>query len=94
MVFEFPIKDKVDFTFQAKEYNHLKDLLPDWLSNKNQWSEDQTLTSIAIGKELELDEFHLNSLKHYVKTFKNSVRIKMYQKEIAELERKLHTTGH
>ena len=94
LVFEFPIKDIVDFTFQAKEYSHLKDLLPGWLSNKNQWSEDQNLTSIAIGKELQLDEFHLNSLKHYVKTFKNSVRIEMYQNDIVELEMKLRATGH
>lgn len=94
LVFEFPIKDEVDFSFQAKEYEHLKELLPNWLANKDKWTENQTLTSIAIGRVLQIDEFHLSSLKHYVETFKNSVRIEMYKKDIAELKDKLHTTMH
>ena len=92
LVFEFPIKDEVDFSFQAKEYEHLKQLLPNWLANKDKWTENQTLTSIAIGRVLQIDEFHLDSLKHYVETFKNSVRLEMYKKDITELEGKLHTT--
>lgn len=94
LVFEFPIKDEVDFAFQVKEYAYLKELLPSWLTNKDNWSENQTLTCIAIGRILEIDEFHLDSLKHYVETFKNSVRIEMYKKDIAQLKEKLHTTMH
>jgi hypothetical protein len=92
LVYEFPIKDEVDFSFQAKEYEHLKTLIPIWKTKKNEWTENQNLTSIAIGRVLELDNFHLESLNHYVKTFKNSVRNDMYKKDIRELEKKLHTT--
>ncbi|WP_054850856.1 hypothetical protein [Olleya sp. ITB9] len=94
LVFKFSIKDEVDFAFQAKEYDYLKQLLPSWLTNKDNWSENQTLTSIAIGRDLQIDQFHLDALKHYVKTFKNSVRIKMYKKDIAELKEKLHIKIH
>lgn len=84
-VFKFPIIDRVYFAFQAKEYEQLKDFLPDWLAEKDTWSENQTLTSIAIGRKLKLNDFYLASLKHYVETFENSVRIEMYKKDIAEL---------
>lgn len=89
-VFEFPIKDEVNFSFQAKEYKRLKSLLPNWLSKKSEWTENQNLTSIAIGRILQLNEFHLESLKHYVNTFKNSVRNKMFKEDIVKLENKLH----
>lgn len=90
-VYEFPIKDEVDFAFQAKEYDYLKTLLPNWLANKENWTEYQTLTSIAIGEVLQMDEFHFETLKHYVETFKNSVRVKIYKKDITQLKEKLKT---
>lgn len=92
LVYEFPIKDEVDFSFQAQEYEHLKSLIPIWKTKKNEWTENQNLTSITIGRVLRLDEFQLESLNHYVKTFKNSVRNSDYKKDIKELEKKLHTT--
>ncbi len=91
-VFEFPIKDEVDFAFQAKEYKYLKQLLPDWLLKKNEWTENQNLTSIGIGKELNLDDFLLDSLINYNNKFQNSVRIEMHKNEIKALSKKLNRT--
>ena len=72
LVFKFPIKDEINFAFQANEYDYLKELLPNWLTNKDNWSENQTIRSITIGRVLQIDEFYLDSLKHYIETFKNS----------------------
>ena len=91
-VFEFPIKDEVDFAFQAKEYKYLKQLLPDWLLKKNEWTENQNLTSIGIGKELNLDDFLLDSLINYNNKFQNSIRIEMHKNEIKALSKKLNRT--
>ena len=82
----------MDFSFQAKEFEHLKNLLPKWILKKDSWTENQNLTSIAIGRELQIDDFHLEALKRYVQTYKKSVRREMYQKDIAGLEKKLQTS--
>jgi hypothetical protein len=91
-VFEFPIKDEIDFSFQAKEYEHLENIFPNWFEQKKTWSENQNLTSIAICKEMNLDELRLESLKNYNCKFSNSARIKMNKAEITELEKKLNIT--
>ncbi|WP_281228284.1 hypothetical protein [Flavobacterium aquiphilum] len=89
-VYEFPIKDEVDFAFQAKEYEYLKQLLSDWLLKKNEWTEYQNLTNIGIGKELKLDDFLLDSLINYNNKFQNSIRIEMHKNEIDALSKKLN----
>lgn len=45
--FEFPIKDEISFLYQAKEYDDLRILIPKWRLEKNNWTEEQNLTSIA-----------------------------------------------
>lgn len=85
-VFEFPIKDEIDFLYQAKEYEYLKNLIPKWILQKENWTEEQNLTSIAIGKDLQMEGFHLEALKHYIKTFNNSERKKEFQREVFKLE--------
>lgn len=89
-VFEFPIKDEIDFSFQAKEYKNLEKLLPKWIEQKELWTEDQNLTSIAICTELNLDKLRLESLKNYNNRFTNSTRKKMHKVEIAKLEKDLN----
>jgi hypothetical protein len=90
LVYKFPIKDEVDFSFQAKEYEHLKTLLPNWLDKKIEWTEYQNLTSIGIGRQLNLDEFLLESLINYNRKFRNSFRIDMHKKEIKMIEKRLN----
>lgn len=85
-VFKFPVEDEVDFSFQAKEYEYLKNILPDWMSKVERWTEDQHLTAMAIGRDLQMDQLRIMALKSYNEKFPNSVRIKMNQKEIEEIE--------
>ena len=85
-VFEFPIKDEIEFLYQAKEYEHLKSLIPKWRLEKNNWTEEQNLTSIAIGKDLQMEGFYLEALKHYNETLNYSERKKEYQREVLKLE--------
>ncbi len=85
-VFEFPIKDEMIFLYCAKEYKYLKSLIPKWRLEKSNWTEEQNLISIAIGKELQMEGFHLEALKHYIKTFNNSERKKEFQREVFKLE--------
>lgn len=93
-VFEFPIKDEIDFSFQAKEYEHLETILPNWFEQKETWSENQNLTSIAICRELNLDKLRLDSLRNYNKKFSNSVRRKINNEEIAEIEKGLNINSN
>jgi hypothetical protein len=92
-VYTFPIKDEVNFAFQAKEYGYLKNILPQWLGKKNEWTEEQNLTCISIATQLNLDDFLLQSLVNYNSRFENSVRIGIYEKEIHELRKKLKTNS-
>ncbi len=85
-VFKFPIKDKINFAFQAKEYEELRKEVPNWMSRIDEWSEEQFINSITIGKILGIKELHLKALRGYVKRFDNPTRIKYYKKDIEKLE--------
>ncbi|WP_338791876.1 hypothetical protein [Bernardetia sp. MNP-M8] len=85
-VFEFPIKDEINFLYQAKEYEYLKSLIPKWSLEKSNWTEEQNLTYITIDRDLQIEDFHLEVLKHYNETFNNSERKKEFQKKIFKLE--------
>ena len=85
-VFKFPINDYVDFLFQAKEYTYLKEILPEWMITKDNWTEKEHLTTIAIGSTLNLDNIRLQALESYNEKFKKSVRVRMNKQEIATIE--------